>query len=220
MSDKKHIYFVPGLAADVSIFEFLQFPSERFELHYLEWQIPLSEEESLSDYCLRFAAKIKHKNPILIGVSFGGIIAQELKSLVHAEQCFIISSIKSRNEMPIRLKLLQKTKTYKLFPTGAVVNLEDFTKYAFGDVAKRKMKQYKKYLSVRDKTYLNWAIHNVLHWNRMEPDEEIIHLHGDNDHVFPVKYIQNFTLIEGGTHAMVLMKGKIISKILHSHLSC
>ena len=122
--------------------------------------------------------------------------------------------------MPNRLKLLQKTKTYKLFPTGAVVNLEDFTKYAFGDMAKRKMKQYKKYLSVRDKLYLNWAIHNVLHWNRIEADPDVVHIHGNNDHIFPSKNLKNFILIEEGTHAMVMMKAKKISQIIQEHLSC
>ncbi len=210
---------MPGLAADTSIFEFLQFP-EVYELHFIEWQLPLSEKEHLTDYCKRLAEKIIHPNPILVGVSFGGIIVQELKSMVNASQVFIISSIKSRKEMPNRLKLLQKTKTYKLFPTGAVVNLEDFTKYAFGDMAKRKMKQYKKYLSVRDKLYLNWAIHNVLHWDRLEADPEVIHLHGNNDHIFPSKNIKNFILIEEGTHAMVMMKAKKVSKIIQDHLSC
>lgn len=210
---------MPGLAADTSIFEFLQFP-QNYKLHFIEWQIPLSEEESLSDYCIRLAEKIEHPNPILVGVSFGGIIVQELKALVNASQVFIISSIKSRKEMPNRLKLLQKTKTYKLFPTGAVVNLEDFTKYAFGDMAKRKMKQYKKYLSVRDKLYLNWAIHNVLHWDRMEADPEVIHIHGNNDHIFPSKNLKNFILIEEGTHAMVIMKAKRVSNIIQENLSC
>lgn len=219
MTQKKHIYLVPGLAADISIFEYLRFPDE-YELHYVEWEIPLSENESLDDYCLRLAEKIEHPNSILIGVSFGGIIVQELKSIVRAKQVFIISSIKSRNEMPLRLKLLQKTQTYKLFPTGALVNLEDFTKYAFGDMAKRKMKQYKKYLSVRDQTYLNWAIHNVLHWSRIKEDPEVIHIHGNKDHVFPSKNLKNFILVEEGTHAMVLMKAKKISAILQSYLSC
>lgn len=210
---------MPGLAADTSIFEFLQFP-EYFELHYIEWLIPLSESERLTDYCKRLAEKIEHPNPILVGVSFGGIIVQELKSLVKAEKVVIISSIKSRREMPNRLKFLQITKTYKLFPIGAVVNLDEFSKYAFGDMAKRKMKQYKKYLSVRDKQYLNWAIYNVLHWGRMEADSEIIHIHGSKDHVFPSKNIENCILIEGGTHAMILMRAKKISQIIQKQISC
>ena len=218
MSSKKHLYFVPGLAADISIFEFLQFPEE-YELHYLEWLIPLSEDENLTDYCKRLAKKIEYPNPILIGVSFGGIIVQELKSMVNASKVFIISSIKSRDEMPMHLKLLQKTKTYKLLPTAAISNFEDFTKYAFGDMAKRKIKLYKKYLSVRDKLYLNWSIHNVLNWNREEADPEIIHIHGNNDLIFPSKNIKNFILIEKGTHAMILMKAKKISRIIQDYIN-
>lgn len=217
MSSKKHLYFVPGLAADISIFEFLQFP-EDYELHYLEWLLPLSEDESLTDYCKRFAEKIEHPNPILIGVSFGGIIVQELKSMVNPSKVIIISSIKSRGEMPIHLKLAQKTNAYKLFPTGAISNFEEFSKFAFGDMAKSKIKLYRKYLSVRDKQYLNWAIRNVLFWSREKADSEIIHLHGNKDLIFPSKNIQNYILIEGGTHAMILTKAKKISKIILNHI--
>jgi hypothetical protein len=37
-----------------------------------EWEIPLAKE-SLDDYAKRIAKKIKRENPVLIGVSFGGI---------------------------------------------------------------------------------------------------------------------------------------------------
>ena len=75
------VYFLPGLAANTSIFKNIKLDPDRFEMYFLEWMIPF-EEESISDYALRFCSKVNHPNAVLVGVSFGGIIAQEM-NLVH-----------------------------------------------------------------------------------------------------------------------------------------
>ena len=75
---KIHIYFVPGLAASSKIFEYLKFPDDTFKLHFLEWLLPLSETEKIEDYSKRMAALVTEENPVLVGVSFGGIIVQEM----------------------------------------------------------------------------------------------------------------------------------------------
>ena len=73
-------------------------------------------------------------------------------------------------------------------------------------------------MSVRDEKYLNWAIHNVLHWKNTSPQENIIHIHGNKDEIFPIKYIKNCIPVEGGTHAMIIVKAKKISAIIEELL--
>ncbi len=216
MTTKTHIYFVPGLAASPSIFEYLELPLERFEIHYLDWLIPQSQNESISDYAKRMCDRISHKDPVLIGVSFGGIMVQEMSKIISVKKTVIISSVKSKKELPKRLRVAKATKAYKLFPTKAVTNLEKFAQYAFGNTAKKRVDLYRKYLSMRDENYLPWAIYNVLHWQQEEPLPEVIHIHGNNDGVFPSKHIKNCTIIEGGTHVMILNKAKQISKLLEA----
>ena len=75
--NKIAVYFLPGLAANSSIFKNIQLDTDQFEMHFLEWMIPF-EDESISEYAIRFCKKINHVNAILVGVSFGGIIAQEM----------------------------------------------------------------------------------------------------------------------------------------------
>lgn len=215
---KIHIYFVPGLAASSNIFEFLKFSETDFELHFLEWLIPLSEHESIHDYAKRMANLIANSNPVIVGVSFGGIIAQEMSKHLNPKKVIIISSVKTSNELPKRLKIIQKTKAYKLFPTKVITNIEEFTMYAFGKKAKTKVELYKKYLSVRNSNYLNWAIYNVLHWNQTKPIKNLLHIHGTNDNIFPIKHIKNCVEIKNGTHVMILNKAKIISKIIADSL--
>jgi alpha/beta superfamily hydrolase len=101
---------MPGLAADSKVFENLEFDTNRYRLHYLSWIMPLSSSESIASYASRLLHQVKEENPVLIGVSFGGIIVQELAKFVAAKKVIIISSIKHQDELPIRFKFAKKTK--------------------------------------------------------------------------------------------------------------
>lgn len=202
------VYFMPGLAASPTIFENIKLPEDQFEMHFLEWFLP-NDKESIESYALRMAEKIQDENPVLVGVSFGGVLVQEIAKHIKSQKVIIISSVKSNSEFPSRFKVAKTTKAYKLIPTQLLADIEKLVKYAFGDniVAKR-IKLYEKYLSVRDKQYLDWAIETILCWNQKKRNESVIHIHGDADEVFPIKNIENCIVIKGGTHIMIINKFK------------
>jgi alpha/beta superfamily hydrolase len=203
---KIHVYFMPGMAASSTIFERIHLPDAIFEMHLLEWEIP-NPGESLTAYAQRIAQKVTHENPILIGVSFGGILVQEMKQFLHPKKVIIISSVKSNAEFPRRFKLAKTTKAYKLIPTTLFENIEMLVKFSFGSsIVKQRLALYEKFLAVRDKRYLDWAIEQIINWDRTVIDNEIIHIHGDADEVFPPKYIKDFIPVKGGTHIMILSK--------------
>ncbi|CAM1372639.1 alpha/beta hydrolase family protein [Tenacibaculum xiamenense] len=210
------IYFVPGLAANTKIFEFISLPEEHFELIFLDWILPSNLNEPIHDYAKRMCEKIHHEKPILVGVSFGGVMVQEMSKHISCSKVIIISSIKNNQELPNRLKLAQITKAYKLFPSKIISNIEKYEQYFFNDYLKKRAELYKIYLSVRDKTYLQWAIFNVLHWKQSNTLPYVTHIHGDNDEIFPIKNIKGALIIEKGTHIMILNKAKTISKILET----
>ena len=211
-SEKTHIYFVPGLAAGGEIFRNIKFP-ENYEVHILEWLIP-EKFESLKEYAKRMADRISEKDSILIGVSFGGVVVQEMSQFLKLKKLIIISSVKSRNELPRRMKFASLTKAYKLIPTRLVLSADDLTKFAIGPKTKKRLSLYQQYLYVRDKRYLDWALEKMVTWNQMETMKEIVHIHGEKDMVFPIKYIADCIIIEGGTHIMILNKGREISQKL------
>ncbi len=197
---------MPGMAASPTIFERIQLPEDQFEMHLLEWEIPNSGE-SLTAYAQRIAEKVTHQNPILIGVSFGGVLVQEMKPFLNPRKVIIISSVKSNAEFPKRFKVAKATKAYKLIPTALFENIEMLVKFSFGSsIVKQRLALYEKFLAVRDKRYLDWAIEQIINWDRTIVDEEIIHIHGDADEVFPPKNLKNFIPVKGGTHIMILSK--------------
>ncbi len=216
--DKIHIYFVPGLAANSTIFDLIRLPDENFELHYLEWLIPTNNAETIEAYAQRMSAQVKHQNIVLIGVSFGGVMVQEMKNILNPLMTIIISSIKNKNEMPFRMRFAQKTKAHKILPTKAFTNIEKYEKYAFGDIVKGRIKMYKKYLSMRDEVYVPWAIDTIVNWRREKTDPDIVHIHGTTDFMFPISNIKECIKINGGTHIMILTKAREINAILQGLL--
>lgn len=219
MNSKIPIYFVPGLGANTKIFENIKLSKELFETYFLEWEIPLEKEESISNYAKRMCAKITHQNPVLVGVSFGGVMVQEMSKIINTKKVFLVSSIKNKKELPKRLQLAKATKAYKLFPTNMVENFEAYEKYFLGSNLQKRKELYKTYMSVRNPKYITWAIYNVLHWKQENTFKDIIHIHGTEDGVFPIKHIKNAIKIEKGTHVMILNKAKTISKIIEENLA-
>jgi pimeloyl-ACP methyl ester carboxylesterase len=211
--NKIPVYFMPGLAANSAIFERIKLPEDQFEMIFLEWEIPF-DKETLTEYAKRIAAKVTHQNPVLIGVSFGGILVQEMAAFLLVRKLIIISSVKCNQEFPMQFKLAKKTKAYKLIPTSLLLNIENLAKFSFGDTVNTKLKLYEKFLSVRDIRYLDWAIEQVILWKRTIIDKDVIHIQGDTDEVFPVKNIQNYISVRGGTHIMILTKYKWLNENL------
>jgi len=198
------VYFVPGLASSPRIFEYIKLPQDKFEMHMIDWIIP-DKGESLQHYCRRLSVVIKHPDPVLVGVSMGGIIVQEMGAMVGARKVIIISSVKCNTEFPKRMWFARNTRLYKLFPTRLMQHL-DKVKMIFprNNKIRRRLELYEKFLGVRDKKYLDWSFKNILEWKRAVPDESVIHIHGTDDAVFPARYIKNFIPVKGGTHIMII----------------
>jgi pimeloyl-ACP methyl ester carboxylesterase len=198
-----HVYCMPGLAANPSIFELIRLPGEKFQIHWLDWLLP-KPKESLQAYSARLCKKVEHENPVLIGVSFGGIIVQEMAQLMPVRKCIIISSVKSEKELPRRMKFARCTKAFKILPTSLARYVDAFEKVAVGDFARKRAKLYKKYLSITDTRYLDCAIEQMVCWERPERFPGVVHIHGDKDEIFPYRYIDGCITVKGGTHVMII----------------
>jgi len=212
---KTHLYFVPGLAASKEIFKNIRLPEDRFEIHILQWLIP-TKGESLTDYSRRMSELVVEPNSVLAGVSFGGVVAQEMSLFLDLKKVIIISSVKTRFELPKRLRIARRTGAYKLLPTGWALSAKDLTRFAIGPRSRKRLNLYQEYLSVRDKVYLDWAIKQMVCWDREEEVSGVVHIHGNNDFVFPIKNINGARIVEGGTHVMILNKGSVVSKLLEN----
>jgi pimeloyl-ACP methyl ester carboxylesterase len=198
---------MPGMAANPSIFENITLDKEIFEIHWMSWQIP-EKDESIQSYAKSMLNQIQHKNPVLIGVSFGGVLVQEISKLIDYKKLIIISSVKQSSEIPTHMQFARETGVYKFLPFGLLNYFTEIEKLPVGNLIRKRLQLYKQYLSVNDKQYLDWAVKEMVCWKQPEPVRDIIHIHGDKDKVFPIKHIKDFINIEGGTHIMILNRFK------------
>ncbi|NBL66016.1 alpha/beta hydrolase [Flavobacterium sp. NST-5] len=212
--EKIHVYFMPGMAASSAIFENIKLPENQFEIHLLDWLLPLPQE-NLKEYAKRISKGVKHENPVLVGVSFGGVLVQEMAEFLKPRKVIIISSVKCNEEFPRRMKFAKKTKAYKIIPTGMMQNVEFLARFSFTNKKfAQRLRLYEKFMNMRDKSYLDWALEQIIFWDRTIPNESVVHIHGDSDEVFPVRYIKNYIAVPGGTHIMIINKYKWLNENL------
>ena len=69
---------------------------------------------------------------MLIGVSFGGVLVQEMAKHIDCKKIIIISSVKSNRELPKHMRLAKLTNAHKLLPTKWIKNIETFAAFVFG----------------------------------------------------------------------------------------
>lgn len=205
--EKIPVYFMPGMAASPTIFKHINLPPDKFESHLLAWFVP-DKGMTLSDYALKISKEIKHENPVLVGVSFGGMLVQEIAKHISTRKVIVVSSVKHNSELPKRMLFAKYTQVHKLLPTGIINNVELLAKYAFGETVTKRLALYEEYLSVRDKQYIDWSIDQIVNFKPSFCPDCLVHIHGDKDNVFPIANIENCIPVKNGTHTMIIHRAK------------
>jgi len=206
------LYIISGLGADISVFEYINFPPD-MELHFIDWLVPEQDEE-FDHYVNRMAESINPDEDFcLLGYSFGGIIVQEIHKKIPAKKVLILGSIKSSQGKSKLMKLGRNLKIHKIISTSAF-NENSFQFYAFiRHLFDPKNPKVLKYFKVRNPYYIKWSIEKILDWDAKE-NPEIIQISADKDIVFPIKNSNPNYVIKGGTHLCLVTKAKEISAIL------
>jgi pimeloyl-ACP methyl ester carboxylesterase len=207
----KHIYCISGFGADERVFGKLDFGSN--EIHFIQWKIP-EKKESIFHYAERMQAEILHTNPIIIGLSFGGMMAVEIAKLIPTEKIILLSSVATFHEMPNYMRLAGKLYLNRIFPVRPSTILAPFENYNLGVKTREEKKLVAEYRKNINPKYSTWAIEEILHWKNDWYPLNLLHIHGDKDHIFPIKYIKAAYVIKGGGHLFLMDKPGEVSSIL------
>lgn len=214
---EKNIYCISGLGADRRVFNKLQFKG--YQPVHINWLAPYKQEK-LADYAKRLAAEITDEESILIGLSFGGIVAVEIAKQIAVDKVILISSVKSSQETPWYFKIFRWLPVHLLIPfknlLWAVYWLISWF-FSLENQAEKKL--LKAILVDTDAQFLKWAINQVVYWNNQIIPDRIFHLHGTSDRIFPLKFIQPDLTIEGGGHFMIMNRAERVSQIIDRIIS-
>lgn len=216
-----HVYCLSGLGADERIFCKLQVPDCTF--HFIKWVQP-QPGENISTYANRLSVQVEHDHPVLLGVSFGGMMAIEMAKILPAEKVILISSIKSINELPRWMKIFGKCRFDKMLPSKPLHTirplkaLRPVQNYFLGTESDEEIAMANLFRDTVDPLYLRWSINQVLNWRNEWQPHPIYHLHGEKDHIFPLKHVRPTHVVPNAGHFMVMNKCKEINAILKNIL--
>ena len=210
----REIYLLSGLGADKRIFEFIDLSN--FKVKHVDWIEPI-DKESIENYSQRLLNQITTDKPILMGVSFGGIITIEIGKLIETEKLILISSARTRNDIPIYYRFIGQLGLNKLVPTWILKRVNPITYWFFGIKTKKQKELLKTILNETNNKFLKWAIDKIVNWKNKTELENVITIHGTADRILPIK-TADFKVINGG-HLMIFDKADQLNEILSRQLN-
>lgn len=210
------LIFIPGLGYDQRIFKRLQIDST--DSVYLDWIEP-EHQEPIRNYTKRLIELISHieRNDILIGHSFGGLISQEIAAIHEVEKIILISSVKSRRELPLFFRQSARFGLHHLFTKERMIKSLPLWGPKHGFASAHEQVFFKEMLDKHSNHYLQWALKALSNWQTpiLPSITNIVHIHGTHDLTLPYRLIQNpdYT-IKKGDHLMVYNRANEISNLV------
>ncbi len=208
------VYLISGLGLNERVFARLSLNG--LNVVHLPWIEP-RKGEALSTYAQRMLAPYISSGdpaPVIVGLSFGGIIAVEIAKLIPVKKVIIISSIKHHRERPFYMSLLRWIPVYFLFSYEFYQQTIGIWGRIFGIHSKAEEKIFLQMFARMSNYYVAWATNRVLTWKNTDIPPQILHIHGKKDKVFPALFIRDAEWIESGDHGMIVHKPRKLSQII------
>ncbi len=185
-----------------------------FDTTHITFPLP-HRKESLSGYAWRLIPEIDTTSPfVLMGVSLGGMICIELADTLNPEKVIIISSAKRSAELPRRYTFQQKIPINRIIPKRLIKGGGRLLQGLVEPDRKHDKETFKEMLKAKDPLYLKRTVDMIVHWNRTEYSDQVVHIHGDKDHTIPIKNVQYNYLVEDGSHMMMVTRAPEINLII------
>jgi pimeloyl-ACP methyl ester carboxylesterase len=211
----KTIYCISGLGADERAFSKLKING--FTLHVIAWLMP-AKDETIEQYAKRMRVDVTEENPILMGLSFGGMICTEIAKQIPVSKIIIISSIKSSKELPLWMRTVAKLKLNKIVSLKSSRLTQPVQNKMLGIQSEEEKALVASLRREADLPYTNWAVNQAINWKNDWQHPHIYHIHGDKDNMFPIKNIKADYTIKNGGHFMIMNRAAEVSDCINAAL--
>jgi pimeloyl-ACP methyl ester carboxylesterase len=207
----KNIYIISGLGADKRVFQLIDF--QNYNPIFIDWISPL-KNESIENYATRMSEQILDEKPILMGLSFGGMMIMEIAKQRETEKIILFSSAKTRNELPFYFRWIGALGLHKIVPTRLLKWPNGFSNWIFGANFPFEKGILKIILTETEVNYLSWSVNAIMRWKNTEIPNNVTHIHGTKDHILPIRFVKADIQIQDGGHFMLLNKTEEINLLL------
>jgi pimeloyl-ACP methyl ester carboxylesterase len=207
----KKIYCISGLGADQRMFKQLLIPG--YELVPVLW-VPFDTDDSLASYARKMALAIPEKEPVMIGLSFGGMVAVEIAKYIPVKKVFLVSSAKTRAELGPVNGFIKWILRSCILPAWLFNIPNRFILDRFGACSTEELQLMKSIINDTDGHFMKWALAAMTAWeNNITPDN-LVHIHGTADKIIAPAHVAAQYWIEGGSHIMIYNRAKEVSAII------
>ena len=210
------IYAIPGLGTTEKLY--VNTKIKGVEIIVLNWPTP-EKNDTMESYARKFLPQINTNIPFcLLGVSFGGMICTELSKIISPKKIFLISSCKSRKELPWFIKTLKYIPLHRLISENQHRKMAYRGRWIIG-FGKAYIPEFLGMVNSMTKNYFKYCINIIVNWNNTTLPKNTIHIHGDNDILLWYRFVKPDYTIEKGSHAMVVFQAEEINKIIEKELN-
>lgn len=210
-----NIYCLSGLGADERIFRNLHLG--KANLVHLPW-VPFSVGDSLPVYAGKMAAQIREEKPLILGLSFGGMLATEIAKLMPTRKIFLVSSAKTKEELGEINGLLRFLVVNELIPYGLFTKPNSILYNQFGAETQDEKNLLNEIMKDTDPQFLSRAFRAILEWNNRIVPPNIIHIHGTADNIIRPAYVDATHWLNHGSHMMVFSRAAEIGTLIDGYL--
>ncbi len=212
------LYLIPGLGADRRLFDKLDLGAHT--PHFLDWPT-MPEGSALPDFARALAVHIDATTPhALVGVSMGGMVAQELAALTRPAQVVIISSWKGPQEMPLPIRMMRGKHPERMLTPALFKHTLPLVRWQMGVETPEDVALLDALVQAHPLEQLKIQINACLAWEGPAmPVKNITHIHGDKDRLMPITSITNAEVVPGGTHFMVYSMAAEVGAVLRRALA-
>ena len=213
----KIVYLIPGTGSDARLFDALNIEQST---EVIEYEIP-KKGETMADYARTLAQQIDTSRRFsIIGVSLGGMLAVEMSKYLPAEEVIVVSSAKTREELPTTYRFFQKVPIYHLIGGRTYKFFTRLFQPFYEPLSENDEIVWQAILEGKDPLFMRRAVPIIIEWeNKSYDNERITHIHGTKDRTIPVKNVQNAILIEDATHMMMMDRAEEVSNLIRTVIS-
>ena len=164
---------------------------------------------------MRLTEQIDSSRPFwLLGHSFGGMLAMELAQQLRPERLILVSSVRSRRELPWYGRLAGRLKLHRLVPLAHPRFISPMSIFLNGIRTEEDLAIFKGFAVGRDLDLLRWSTDQALKWRGVTAPDTLVCVHGTADRLLPARYVHPDFWIEGGTHFMIATRAEEISALI------
>lgn len=179
----------------------------------MDWIVP-EPHEPLAHYALRLKDQITEPAPVIVGLSFGGMLASEIALADPSARVVIISSNKTKSEFPRGLLIGKYLPLYKWVPAPLLKKRPLLSSIFLSPHGKTQKELFNAIARDSDYSFTKWAIEAILNWKNSRIPVNLQHIHGTADRLLPYRRVKADFTVKGGTHLMIMNNPAELSSIL------